>query len=968
MTIDQRLPQPYGILIDRSAPLRFSFEGETLTGLRGDTIASALAANGKRVWSRSFKYHRPRGPLSMAGHDANALVQLPGAPNVAAERTALAAGMRVSAQNVSGSLLGDRWAAVERLSRFLPVGFYYKAFHKPRGAWQAWEPMFRRLAGLGRIDPRARHEPGDKAYRFADVAVVGGGEAGLHAALAAAQSGADVMLIEEGPRLGGSGLYDGRRDAIGPLVAEVEATAGITALTDATATGLFADGFLAVVRADRLLKLRAGAVVVCTGAIEQPMVFRNNDLPGVMLGSAARRLIHLYGVRPGRRAVVVAGNDEGYAVALDLADAGVEVAAVLDLRAAPTPGPELEAVRARGLRHLPGHTVVEARPSPGKRGVVGAGIGRIDDGSAQAIPGDVLWCDLICTSVGYSPAAHLLCHAGVALGYDEALSLFTLGALPDGVFAAGAVNNSFAADAARMEAREAGWLAAAHAGHRKGRKPRRPPADRGGAGINHPYPYFPHPDGRDFVDVDEDLQVKDILTAVAEGYDHIELTKRFSTVGMGPSQGRHSALATARIVARAMDLPVEAVGTTTWRPPTVPETLGVLAGRAFEPERRTPLHHRHLEAGARMMVAGAWWRPAYYGPSDRNTDLITEEVEAVRRWVGLIDVSTLGGIAVRGPDAAEMLNRVYTFAYKKQPVGRVRYVLMCDQTGAIVDDGVACRLGDDHFYVTTTTGGSDTVYRQMLWWNAQWRLDVDITNVTAAFAGISLVGPRSRKVLSPLTDDIDLSPEAFPYLAVREGRVAGIPCRLLRVGFVGELGYELHCPASQAEALWDALVAGGHGIRPVGIEAQRVLRLEKGHIIVGQDTDGLTTPLEADMVWALARRKPFYVGGRTVDALARQPLKRKLVGFTLNDRSAPAPRESDLVVRDDEIVGRVTSVAQSAALGRVIGLAYVAPDQAEPGQTFIIRVHSRVGGGGTFVLATVVPTPFLDPSNRRQDM
>ena len=967
MTADHRLPQPFGILIDRSALLRFTFEGETLTGLRGDTIASALAANGQRVWSRSFKYHRPRGPLSMAGHDANGLIQLPGAPNVAAERTALTGGMRVSGQNVSGSLLGDRWAFIERLSAFLPVGFYYKAFYKPRGAWQAWEPLFRHLAGLGRIDPHARHEPGDKAYRFTDVAVVGGGEAGLHAALAAAQAGADVMLIEEGPRLGGSSLYGGRRDAVDPLVAEVKAAAGITVLTDATATGLFADGFLAVVQGDRLLKVRSRAVAVCTGAIEQPMVFRNNDLPGVMLGSAARRLMHLYGVRPGRRAVVVAGNDEGYDVALDLADAGVEVAAILDLRAAPPPGAALEAALARGLRHVPGHTVIEARPSAGKRGVAGAGIGRIDDGVAQAIPGEVVWCDLICTSVGYSPAAHLLCHAGVALGYDEALSMFTLGALPEGVFAAGAVNNSFAADAARAEAREAGWQAAAHAGHRKGRKPRRAPADRGGAGVNHPYPYFPHPDGRDFVDVDEDLQVKDILTAVAEGYDHIELTKRFSTVGMGPSQGRHSALATARIVARTMDLPVEAVGTTTWRPPTVPETIGVLAGRAFEPERRTPIHHRHLEAGARMMVAGAWWRPAYYDPGGGSGDPIAEEVEAVRRRVGLIDVSTLGGITVRGPDAAELLNRIYTFAYKKQPVGRVRYVLMCDQAGAIVDDGVACRLGDDHFYVTTTTGGSDTVYRQMLWWNAQWRLDVDVTNVTAAYAGISLAGPRSRKVLAPLADDVDLSPQAFPYLAVRDGMVAGIPCRLLRVGFVGELGYELHCPADRAEALWDAVIAAGHGIRPVGIEAQRLLRLEKGHIIVGQDTDGLTTPLEADMIWALARSKPFYVGGRTVAAMAERPLKRKLVGFTQADRSAPAPRESDLVVRNDEVVGRVTSVARSPTLGRVIGLAYVAPDQAEPGDTFVIRTNSRVGGGGTFILATVVPTPFHDPSNRRQD-
>ena len=365
-----------------------------------------------------------------------------------------------------------------------------------------------------------------------------------------------------------------------------------------------------------------------------------------------------------------------------------------------------------------------------------------------------------------------------------------------------------------------------------------------------------------------------------------------------------------------------------------------------------------------MMPAGAWWRPAYYGNPEEREDSIRQEALAVRNGVGLIDVSTLGGLEVRGPDAAEFLNRVYTFAYTKQPVGRSRYVLMTDRTGAIVDDGVACRLHENHFYVTATTGGVDAVYRQMLWWNAQWRLEVDVANVTAAYAGINIAGPHARAVLAPLCD-LDLGPDAFPYMGVRTGTVAGVPARLLRVGFVGELGYEIHVPSSCGEAVWDALMAAGaeHGIRPFGVEAQRLLRLEKGHIIVGQDSDGLTHPYEADMAWAIGRKKPFFVGGRSIEIQMKRGLARKLVGFTLVDPNAPIPEECHLVVRGKEIPGRVTSCSYSPTLQKVIGLAYVAPDQAEIGSEFDIKVD-----GGRLVKAVVVPLPFYDPDNRRQAM
>jgi sarcosine oxidase subunit alpha len=536
--------------------------------------------------------------------------------------------------------------------------------------------------------------------------------------------------------------------------------------------------------------------------------------------------------------------------------------------------------------------------------------------------------------------------------------------LPSGVVPAGSVNGVWDLDSVLADGRRAGWHAARVLGRTRGNPPPAPP-DALSSQVTHPWPIFPHPHGRDFVDFDEDLEVKDIQNAVLDGYDDVQLLKRYSTLGMGPSQGRHSNVAAIRLLAAATGRKIEEVGTTTVRPPYVPEKFAHLAGRGFDPVRHTPMHYRHLERGARMMVAGAWLRPAYYGAKEDAEALIAAEVASCRDNVGLIDVSTLGGFDVRGPDAAELLERIYTGSYLEQQVGRARYALMCDDAGVIVDDGVACRLHERHFYLTATTGGADAVYRQMLWWNAQWRLQVDVTNVTAAYCGVNIAGPRSRELLAKLCKDVDLSPAAFPYMGVRTGHVAGIPVRLLRVGFVGELGYEIHAPASQGEALWDALMAAGapFGIRPFGVEAQRVMRLEKGHIITGQDTDGLTHPYEAAMGWAIGRSKAFFVGKRSIEIQRARGVRRTLVGFTLPDPGARCPKECHLVIRGGAITGRVTSAVRSPTLGRVIGLAYVAPDQSAIGQPFEIRID-----GGEMIEAEVVPVPFYDPENRRQQL
>jgi sarcosine oxidase, subunit alpha len=951
-----RLPPRAGEFIDRGKALEFRFEGCRYRGFAGDTIASALAANGVTMLSRSFKYHRPRGIMSLAGCEANTLVDVNGVPNVLAERHALADGDEVRAQNYAGALAFDANASIGAFGRFLPVGFYYRTFFKPKGAWRFWEPMIRRMAGIGRVDVGAQHGYYDKAYLFADVAVVGGGPAGLRAALAAAQTGSRVIIIDDNPMLGGA-LNHARFDAEGTrgrserekLLERLAAATNITVLTGASCEGLFADRWLAVVREKRLYKLRAERIVLATGAVEQPAVFRNNDLPGIMLGSAAQRLIKIYGVRPGRRAVVLAANDFAYGVALDLADAGIKVAAVLDLREDPA-GPLCSAVRDRKIRVESAATVYEAYGRSHLRGIRTAAAGM--EGEYEAALGEAIYCDLLCVSTGFAPNLPLAAYGGARLVYDPETAMHRAEALPDGVVLAGSANQRFELDTVIADGERAG----------RGSPPStnlNETADDIAVGMTHDWPIVAHPRGKEFVDFDEDLSIKDIFDTVDSGFEDIQLLKRYSTAGMGPSQGRHSAVNTIRIAARARGVGADSIGTTTARPPYSGESFGVLAGRSFEPVRRTPMHHRHLEAGAQMMGAGAWLRPAYYGSKTEAAQTIAKEVAAVRSHAGLVDVSTLGKIELRGPDAAEFLNRIYYTPHLKQPVGRARYGVMTDATATITDDGVVCRLADQHFFVTATTSGVDAAVRAMYFWNAQWQLDIDIAQVTAAYAAVNLAGPKSRAILAELCKDIDLAKDAFPYMGVRSGHVADIPARLLRVGFVGELGYEIHVPAGCGEFLWDRLVQVGRpfGLTPFGIEAQRILRLEKGHVIVGQDTDGLTHPLEIGMA---PSAKSFFIGSAALQAHQRRGVSRKLVGFQI-EPGQTVPKESHLVIEGNEIAGRVTSCAYSAALGRVFGLAFVRPHQTEPGQTFTIRVD-----GGEPITARVASLPFYDPGNERQ--
>lgn len=962
-----RLPKIPGEWIDRDQPLSFRFEGATVQGLAGDTITSALWASDRRTLGRSFKYHRPRGMLSLANHDCNVMLQNGPHLNVRGDVTPLIAGMDLTAINTFGGLQRDKGRALGKFSAFLPVGFYYKAFHT-RKLFPLWERMFRKMTGLGRLDFDTPHIRTPKRYDFCDVLVIGAGPSGLSAALSAAEAGADVVIADENARPGGSGFYqlgadDQRRSATQLLLDRVLAHPRIRLLCATYAAGYYTDHWVPLVDAEKLTKMRAKSVVVASGAFEQPAVFRNNDLPGVMLGSAAQRLIYRYAVQPMQRAVILTANADGYRCALDLVRSGVQVRAIVDLRVQVPASAVVNAVKSHGIEVAQGSCIYEARADEASGALGSVDVCRFDAaGLPDLASASRIECDGLIMSVGWAPAANLLYQAGTKMRFDQGVEQFVPDQLAPGVFACGRVNGIYTLTQKFADGQRAGSAAAAHALGRTSAASVQVAAES--ESPSHSWPIVSHPAGKNFVDFDEDLQLKDFENAVQEGFDNIELLKRYSTNGMGPSQGKHSNMNGLRILARLTGKSPQKVGTTTARPMFHPVPMSHLAGRGFAPDRHTPLHARHEALGAKWMQAGVWQRPEYYVVAGKSRiDCIRDEARRVRSAVGIVDVGTLGKLDVRGPQAAEFLERVYTSRYANMKIGATRYAVMCDESGVLVDEGVVARLAEDHFYFTTTTSGAANVYRELSRLNTIWKLDCGLVNLTGAYSAMNVAGPRAREVLSTLTD-LDLSGAAFPYLALRTGKVAGIPARLMRVGFVGEWGYEIHVPAEYGPALWDALMSAGqrHGIGPFGVEAQRLLRLEKGHMILGQDTDGLTTPFEAGVSWAVKLDKPFFVGQRSLKAVQNKPRKQQLVGFMLAaSHTGAAPLECHLVIEGGEIAGRVTSIAWSPHVGRHIGLAFVRPDMTDKGRALSIRLSD-----GSLVQAEVSSTPFFDPNDERQ--
>jgi sarcosine oxidase subunit alpha len=949
-----RLPAAPGQLIARDRRVRFTYDGRDVEGYEGDTIASALYAAGQRTFSRSFKYHRRRGLMCVAGQCPNCICSVDGAPGARACTEPIREGLVAEHVNASPSLEFDAMRITDIAGGpFTPPGFYYKTFMRPRKLWPLYEKVLRHAAGLGRLRSSQAEREWRTEYRrrHADVLVLGGGLAGLAAATAAAAGGADTVLVDEGPALGGQALLGTDRAVVTGLV-ERAREAGVELLDRGTALGCF-DGLVPVWRGDTMHQIRAAQMILATGVIEQPLVFAGNDLPGVMLSGGARRLVSLYGLAPGRRAVVVTTSDRGLVAAAELRAAGVQIAAVADLR--PSLAPAARALADVGVPVLVGHTVVQAEGSRQVESVSLAPVGATDAVAAR-FP-----CDLLVVSGGTIPAVSLALQAGARTAYDEHRAHFALRELPDGMSAAGEVAGVIGDEAILA----AGELAAQAALAALGRAPSAETAETAGrraeleatvaAAVGADTVAVPPPVsgadlGKCFACLCEDVTSKDVHLSIEEGYDSIELSKRYTTVTMGPCQGRMCQLPAVRLMAQETGQSLGEVGTTTARPPWVSVPMGILAGPTLEPTKRSAIHSRHRELGASVAWAGDWRRAYDYGDPGG-------EALAVHRAAGLIDVSTLGKLLVRGPAAGHFLDRLYPGRISTLAPGRIRYGVLTSDAGRITDDGTICRVDEESFYVTTTSSGAGAVEQWMTWWLADWGGDVSVTDLTQGMAAVNLAGPAAREILDGLVD-IDCSNDAFGYLDARQANLAGVRCLIMRIGFVGEVGYEIHCPAAHGLHVWDTLMAAGepHGLQPFGLEPQRILRLQKLHVLVGQDTDSETTPYGARMDWTVKLDKEEdFIGKWALASAARTPPPSVLVGFTVP--GGEVPTEGAVVLGEDGgVAGQVTSARRSPVLEQTIGMAWVPASAARDGAWL------EISDGGRRLCGEVHTEPFYDPA------
>jgi len=997
--VTQAFRLPTGGIIDRSRPLQFEFDGNAYEGYAGDTLASALLANGVHFVARSFKYHRPRGILCAGSDEPNALLQLDrGArtePNVRATTQELFDGLVAASQNRWPSLRFDVGAINDALSRLLPAGFYYKTFMWPPTPrwWLRYERLIRRAAGMGRSSDAPDPDRYEHQYAHCDVLVIGGGPAGLAAAYAAAHAGARVIVCDENPAFGGSlrgdsAKVDGKPSAtwIDDVVRDLSGNGDVTLLPRTTAFGYY-DGNLvglhervtdhlgaSVVHTprQRIWKVRARAIVLSSGAHERGIAYANNDLPGTLLAGAARTYVERHAVKPGTRAVVFTNNDSAYAAALSLAGSGVAIGAIVDARADhKLTGTLVIRARDRGLAIVAGSAIVVAHG--GKR-VAAADIESLSGGGRTRID-----CDLVCVSGGWNPAVHLFSQARGTLRYDESLATFVPDRSPLPIVTAGGVKGRFSLADALADGHAAGLDAAETAGFGDREPPPAPQAESIASGRLRPLWSVParNKSAKRFVDPQNDVTVSDIALAVREGYESVEHLKRYTTLGMGTDQGKSSNIVGLALLAEQLNRPVPRVGTTTFRPPYTPVTLGAFpgedAGPHLEPTRYSAMHDWHVEHGAHFVNAGLWKRPhSYPRGGETPEDAANREARNVRTNVGLADVSTLGKIELQGRDVAEFLNRVYINRWDTLAVGRCRYGVMLRDDGMVLDDGTTSRLAPTHYLMTTTTVNAVHVMQHLeALLQIDWPdLEVYATSVTEQWSTAALSGPKARDVLAAVVD-IDVSNAAFPFLAAGECKVrsatGAIPARLFRMSYSGELAYEIHVPANRGRAMWEAVLAAGarFEIMPYGIEAMSTLRIEKGHVVIGPEADGRTTADDLGM-GKLVNAGKWCVGKPLLLRHALVATDRwQLVGLTALDR-AVMPRGAKIVADPDHplpnpMQGHVTSWCWSPNLETWIALALVANGRARHGETLwavspLADAKARVRIGS--------PT-FIDPEGER---
>ncbi|NVK36099.1 MAG: sarcosine oxidase subunit alpha family protein [Rhodobacteraceae bacterium] len=974
------MSQPFrlekGGRIDRNASVTFSFDGEELEGYQGDTLASALLANGQHLVGRSFKYHRPRGIVTAGSEEPNALVSIhrkgDQTPNIRATQVELYEGLEATSQNRFPSLGFDVGAINDILSPLFPAGFYYKTFMWPKSFWdRVYEPIIRSAAGLGYAPKNPDHDRYANTYAHCDVLVIGSGPAGLAAALSAAESGARVILCDEQAEFGGSLLSETTStiDGLAPaewIVKTVTTLAGmdnVTLLPRTTAFGYFAQNFVSLAERvtehlaqpdaklprERLWQVRAKEVVIAAGSIERPMVFPENDRPGIMHAEAGRTYLNRYGVKVGDKVLVATACDSAWQAAFDLADAGTEIAAIADLR--PNPPESLVSIaKARGIRV---ETACSVTGTSGRKRVSKALLGRISESGSVSAAGEVA-CDAILMSAGWTPTVSTYSQSRGKVVWNEEAQAFLPGVHVQNERSAGTCQGVFGLDAVLKDGYAAGEDAAKAATGKTGKVTYS--IGSGDEMISGTFMgEIPH--DRDasrvkaFVDYQNDVTAKDVKLAVREGMHSIEHIKRYTTTGMATDQGRLSNINALAIASKALDKPLTAVGLTTFRQPYTPTTFGTFAGQSrgqfFDPVRKTPSHDWAVDRGAEFEDVGQWKR-AWFFPQD-NEDMhaaVARECKIAREKVGLFDASTLGKIEVVGPDAAEFLERMYTNPWKKLGVGRCRYGLMLNDAGFIIDDGVVGRIAEDRFHVTTTTGGAAHVFATMEdYLQTEWpELDVWITSTTEQYAVAAIQGPLAREVIAPFIEGIDLSAEAFSHMSVATGTFCGVPCRLFRISFTGELGFEVNVPRRHGEMVWKTLAAEVEKRGGVfyGTETMHVLRAEKGYIIVGQETDGTVTPDDCGMNWAIGKKKHDFVGKR---GLARPDLvaenRKQLVGLLTTDPKVVLEEGAQVTTsanpaKGTPADGHVTSSYHSATLGRSIALAMVKNGRALEGETLYV--------------------------------